>query len=314
MNESNRYTTTTIDRSEVDPCFLFLVNRSQNAKNKLRGTAVVSTGIDTEVFQEFEHASWRRVVERYHDSWGRLTRQTIKPLLEVLGVGQNTAIVDVATGPGYVAAEASARGANAIGVDFSPEMVNKAREIHPQVQFLEGDALDLPFEDCSFDAACMNFGILHLAQPEDGVRELTRIVRPGGRVAFTAWAPPGEAPGYQAILGALDAYGTPSDIPVGPDFFRFGRREECLATCARVGIRSPGVRIISPMYWEMPTAAAFFSAFLGGSVRIGGLLRDQSPQALNAIESSVATSLEAFRVDGKEYRIPMSAVLTWGIR
>jgi SAM-dependent methyltransferase len=274
----------------------------------------VSTSIRAETFQEFERVGWCRVVEPYHKSWGRLTRQTIGPLLEVLDVGRNTSIVDVATGPGYVAAAASAKGAKAIGVDFSPEMVKKAKAIYPQVQFLEGDALNLPFADGTFDAACMNFGILHLAEPEDGLRELIRVVRPGGRVAFTAWAPPAEAQGYQAILHALDAFGTPGDLPAGPDFFRFGRPEECIATCVRLGLRAPSVRVISPMYWWMRTTAAFFSTFFDGSVRMGGLLRCQSGQALNAIKSDVATSIEAFQTSTGQYRIPMSALLTWGVR
>jgi ubiquinone/menaquinone biosynthesis C-methylase UbiE len=218
----------------------------------------VSGGIQAEAFQKFEHTSWRRAVEPYHDNWGRLTEQTIDPLLEALDVQQNTSIVDVATGPGYVAAAASARGVNAIGVDFSREMVKKARTIHPQVLFLEGDALNLPFKEGAFDAACMNFGIMHLANPEDGLRELFRVVRPGGRVAFTAWAPPEEAEGFRIILSALDGYDTPSDLPIGPDFFRFGRSRECIAACVRAGIRSPRVHLVSPMYWRMPTAAGFF--------------------------------------------------------
>ncbi len=69
-------------------------------------------------FRAFEHEAWERVVSVYHTGFGELTAQTIEPLLDASDVGEGAQVLDVASGPGYVAAAAAARGARVIGVDF----------------------------------------------------------------------------------------------------------------------------------------------------------------------------------------------------
>ena len=68
----------------------------------------------------------------------------------------------MATGPGYVAGRAAARGASVVGVDLSPEILALAASLNPGVEFRPGDAHELPFEDCSFDAVVSGFVIPHL--------------------------------------------------------------------------------------------------------------------------------------------------------
>ena len=120
----------------------------------------------TNTFHDFEHAGWERASEHYGDAFGALTIQTADAVLNAAGVASGTRMLDVATGPGYVAGAAAARGARAVGVDFSASMVAHARIIYPAVEFQEGDAEAIAFPDGSFDAVVMNFGMLHLARPE----------------------------------------------------------------------------------------------------------------------------------------------------
>jgi ubiquinone/menaquinone biosynthesis C-methylase UbiE len=141
---------------------------------------------DPAAFREFEHAGWEVNVAEYEDAFARLTRQAIGPLLEAVNARQGIRLLDVATGPGYVAAAAAARGARVTGIDFSAPMVARARDLNPAVEFQVGDAEALSFPDASFDAVVMNFGILHLARPERAMSEAARVLRPGGRFAFTA--------------------------------------------------------------------------------------------------------------------------------
>jgi SAM-dependent methyltransferase len=77
---------------------------------------------------------------KYEAAFTRLTRQAVPPLLDAVNLRHGARILDVATGPGYVAAAAAARGARALGVDFSAPMVAHARAINPAVEFQEGDA------------------------------------------------------------------------------------------------------------------------------------------------------------------------------
>ena len=89
-------------------------------------------------FRSFEHAGWQNVSKQYHESFANLTSQAIEPLLDAVTAGKGTRLLDVATGPGYVAAAASQRGASVIGVDFSAAMVADANRQYPNIQFREG--------------------------------------------------------------------------------------------------------------------------------------------------------------------------------
>src|SRR5262249_56363460 len=102
-------------------------------------------------------------------------------------------VLDVATGPGYVAAAAVRRGASVVAVDFSEAMLAEARRHHPAIDFRSGDAEALPFPDASFDAVVMSFGLLHLARPDQALAEAHRVLRPRGRLAFTVWDRPEQA-------------------------------------------------------------------------------------------------------------------------
>jgi demethylmenaquinone methyltransferase/2-methoxy-6-polyprenyl-1,4-benzoquinol methylase len=71
-----------------------------------------------------------------------------------------------------------------IGLDFSEKMLDRARMKGPEVEWVQGDVLALPFEDASFDSATVGFGIRNVDDLEAGLRELRRVLRPGGRLAI----------------------------------------------------------------------------------------------------------------------------------
>jgi demethylmenaquinone methyltransferase/2-methoxy-6-polyprenyl-1,4-benzoquinol methylase len=102
----------------------------------------------------------------------------------VSGLAPGGSALDVACGSGKLTAElariAGAQG-RVIGLDFSPQMLQVARRDHPGVEFIEGDALTLPFDDASFDASTIAFGLRNLADPVKGLREMLRVIRRGGR-------------------------------------------------------------------------------------------------------------------------------------
>jgi len=106
---------------------------------------MTETMIDSDAFRAYELAGWQGAVEAYNDHFGSLTSQTIGPLLDAVKAGQNTSLLDLATGPGYVAAAARRRGANVIGVDFSESMIAKARRLYPEIDFRIDDVERLSF-------------------------------------------------------------------------------------------------------------------------------------------------------------------------
>ena len=111
------------------------------------------TSIDPTAFRDFEFAGWQKVANRYHDTFAGVTVQCIPLLLDAAGVRKGTRVLDIASGPGYAASAAAARGAQVIGIDFSSEMVSEARLRNPAVEFREGDAEALDFSDATFDAS-----------------------------------------------------------------------------------------------------------------------------------------------------------------
>jgi demethylmenaquinone methyltransferase / 2-methoxy-6-polyprenyl-1,4-benzoquinol methylase len=92
-------------------------------------------------------------------------------------------VLDACCGTGDLAVEAERRGGRVVGLDFSERMLERARKKSGAIEWVQGDALALPFADGEFDAATVGFGVRNLADLEGGLRELARVLRPGGKVA-----------------------------------------------------------------------------------------------------------------------------------
>ena len=93
-------------------------------------------------------------------------------------------VLDACCGTGDLAVAALQAGATVTGLDFSERMLERARRKSGEIEWVQGDAEKLPFEDASFDAATVGFGVRNLADLERGLAELRRVLRPDGRVAI----------------------------------------------------------------------------------------------------------------------------------
>lgn len=265
--------------------------------------------LDPTAFAAFEQSGWQRAAGHYGDAFGSLTSQTIAPLLGAIGVKPGMRLLDVASGPGYVAAAAAALGATAVGVDFSSEMVGLAARRYPGIRFQAGDAESLPFPDASFDAVAINFGVLHLARPDTALAEARRVLAAEGRCAFTVWATPEVSIGFRIVLGAIEAHGRMDvPLPAGPPFFRFSDPDEAARSLTAAGFVQPRVEQI-PLVWRLDSTDALYDAFVHGAVRTAALLRAQTPEALAAIRRAIAEGADPYR-RGKTIELPMAAVLS----
>jgi demethylmenaquinone methyltransferase/2-methoxy-6-polyprenyl-1,4-benzoquinol methylase len=109
-------------------------------------------------------------------------------------VGPGSKALDVATGTGDLAIELASRGAEVTGSDFSPGMLDVARRKAPELRWEEGNALELPYGDATFDAATVGFGARNFSDLERGLGEMARVVRPGGRVVVLEITTPQRPP------------------------------------------------------------------------------------------------------------------------
>lgn len=262
-------------------------------------------------FHDFEHAGWERAASFYTDAFGPLTVQAAPALLDAVGATRGTVMLDVASGPGLVAAAAAERGVRVTGVDFASAMVDQARRRYPEIAFREGDAESLAFADGGFDAVVMSFGMLHLARPDTAIAEAHRVLRPGGRYAFTVWAAPEKAVGFGMALRAIEKFGKAQvTLPDGPPFFRFSDPAGTRATLEQAGYTDVALKEL-PLVWRLTSAGAAFEALSHGGVRTAAVLRAQTPEALAAIRDAVRNEVEQYKVTGG-YEIPMPAVLASG--
>ncbi len=114
--------------------------------------------------------------------------------VDLAQVGAGARALDVATGTGDMAIALARRGAEVVGSDFSEQMLALAREKAPGIEFEWGNALELPYEDESFDVATVGFGARNFGDLRAGLAEMARVVRPGGRVVVLEITTPQRPP------------------------------------------------------------------------------------------------------------------------
>lgn len=118
-------------------------------------------------------------------------------------------VLDVACGTGAVAREALGRvgpEGEVRGVDLSPDMLAVARRNLPGLDLREGRAEELPFEDGSFDAVLCQFGLMFFEDRQQALREMVRVLRPGGGVSVAVWDALDRTPGYTALTETIERH------------------------------------------------------------------------------------------------------------
>jgi demethylmenaquinone methyltransferase/2-methoxy-6-polyprenyl-1,4-benzoquinol methylase len=168
---------------------------------------------------------------------------------DLAAVGPGARVLDVATGTGDLAVELASRvgpGGEVVGSDFSEEMLAHARAKAPAIRFEWGNALELPYADGGFDAATVGFGARNFSDLERGLREMARVVRPGGRVVVLEITTPTRPPlstfyrvWFDRIVPLLGRFaGDSAAYEYLPQSVkRFPGPRELAATMERVGLR-----------------------------------------------------------------------------
>ncbi|SEB22947.1 class I SAM-dependent methyltransferase [Variovorax sp. YR216] len=264
----------------------------------------------SDAFRDFEHAGWAdpTVCAGYDDLLSGLTTQSIAPLLDAAHVTKGSVVLDAACGAGYAAGAALARGAEVVGIDFSAEQVRLAARRYPAASFVEADAGNLPFEAGHFDAIVSNYGVLHFPDPGQFFREAFRVLKPGGRLAFTVWDMPQQAKLYGAVLGAVASIGSQeTGLPAGPPMFQFADAATSEKALAEAGFADVAVTRL-PQSWRAASGEQILLTVKTGTVRMRGTLQRQRTEVLDAIDDAILDALEPYRTEGG-YEVPMPAVL-----
>jgi SAM-dependent methyltransferase len=168
--------------------------------------------IDVSAFKEGQKAMW---TAGDYPEVSRRIASVAELLVERLGAEPGVDWLDVATGSGNVALPAARAGAKVTGLDLTPKLLEVARSraasADLSIEFVEGDAEQLPFADGSFDRVSSCFGVMFAPRQPVAAAELLRVARPGGRIGVAAWTPTG-------FVGASFRTSASYMPPMPPDF------------------------------------------------------------------------------------------------
>ncbi|HEY0184564.1 MAG TPA: methyltransferase domain-containing protein [Rhodopila sp.] len=266
--------------------------------------------IDTEAIRTFEHAGWEQAASAYEAAFATATRQFIPALLDAAGVTGGQSVLDVACGPGFVAAGAVERGATVRGLDFSAAMLAVARARHPGIRFDQGDAEALPYPDANFGAVVSNFGIHHVPQPIVALREAGRVLCAGGCLAFTVWATPAENLAWKLVFDAIRRCGDMAASRAPAPGGGFGTPPDCLAALQSAGFAAAGTRKVTGV-WRQADGRALLTALRSGTARMAALIAAQSPEAIPGIAAHIDREAAPYR-DANGLAIPLTAFIASG--
>jgi SAM-dependent methyltransferase len=180
------------------------------------GDEMTTTDVDT--LKAAHHATW--AAGDYAAIAELIDEIPPQHLLRAAGVGPGQTVLDVATGTGNVALPAAEAGAEVVGLDLTPELFSagrrRAEALGVEVEWVEGDAEDLPYGDDAFDRVLSTFGIQFAPRHEIVAAELARVCKPGGVVGLCNWTPEGQIGELFAILSRYlppaPAYASPPPL------------------------------------------------------------------------------------------------------
>lgn len=177
-------------------------------------------------------------------------------------------VLDAACGTGIVARLVEpivGPSGRAVGLDYDPIMVEMARSLAPQIEWRQGDLQNLPFADGFYDLVLCQQGLQYLPDPDAGLRQIHRVLRPGGRMVLATWSDLAKSPGHVLLFRALAAtIGPDKAQPVG---WSLADEARLLELVAEAGFVSVTTAIVS-LQTRYPSARAFVEIVLKGSSKV----------------------------------------------
>ncbi len=239
--------------------------------------------------------------DRWADPMADLADKLNRPLLDAAGLAEGHRLLDLASGAGEPALSAARRAGPdglVVGSDLVPGMmagaVRRARGVEgPAPAFTAADMTALPFADAAFDGVTCRFGIMFVPGVDSALREVRRVLRPGGKAAFMVWGPRA-GNGLFAEIGDAVADHLGEDGSLDP-LFRFAKPGLLSDVMRAAGFTETSETELTPVR-KAPAGQPFWRAALDMSFghRLGGL----SAERRKALEADIARRFDAQAVDG----------------
>lgn len=254
---------------------------------------------------------WDLAANDYESLWQAQLAPAQAELLAQAALAPGERVLDVACGTGLVtlpAARAVGPEGHVLGVDIAERMVQatqrgaSAQEL-PQVSAARMDAEQLNLPDADFDVALCAFGLMYLPEPEQALRELRRVLRPGGRLGLAVWGERARC-GWSALFPIVDAEVASEVCPL---FFRLGQGDALAWLCEQAGFTQVRTLRMGINLHYANGDQACRAAFVGGPVALAWSRMDAA--ARERVCAAYLQAIEPWR-DGDTYAVPAEFLIS----
>ena len=261
--------------------------------------------MDYQIFAEREKDGWANpeIAEAYIQGFGPIVDEAGQSHLSVIEPGSK--VLDLCCGHGALTSVLVGRGHDVTGLDFSSEMLDRAKTKAPGADLRLGDAQDLPFEDDSFDAVVCNFGMMHIPDQPKALTEVARVLKSNGVFSMASWMGPEAGGVFQLVFGAARA-NMPEGVtpPPQPDFFVYGRPDDSAELFVSTGLHIEKHEAL-PLRWRLASPSELFEIFLNGTVGARVTLMALGEEARLKVAASIAETVSRDYIDGARYSVPV---------
>jgi ubiquinone/menaquinone biosynthesis C-methylase UbiE len=262
----------------------------------------------------------------YWEKHREIIREMFAPVTQVLiedaGITRGRAVLDVATGPGEpalsIAGLVGPEG-KVTGVDPVAEMVEAARRegklrgLH-NTSFEVAFADNLPFPANTLDAVVSRFGVMFFPSTVDAVREMLRVLKPGGRVALAVWHFAERNPFHYVVSRVVERYvASPALAPDSPDAFRFANRGKLLDILSRAGAAAPSERLLQFSIRASISLEDFWTLRSEMSEKLRSKLGTLSKDQIAKVKSEVIEGFRAYSTD-RGVSFPAEVLIVSGLK
>lgn len=270
--------------------------------------------MDARLQRRVQRYGWDLAAGGYEALWQAQLADARAGLLAMAAPAAGERVLDVACGTGLVAFEAARAVGPAgavVGVDLSGQMVEAARlraskKALAGVRFARMDAESLALPDASFDLALCALGLMYVPDPERAVREMRRVLRPGGRMVLAVWGERSRC-GWAQVFPIVDAEVASEVCPL---FFRLGQRDTLARLCVGAGFEAVEERRIATTLRYADGDEACNAAFVGGPVALAW--SRFGAEARTRVRARYLEAIDAWR-QGPGYRVPGEFVVVGAV-
>ena len=271
--------------------------------------------MDARLQRRVQRYGWDKAQPIYEEAWKRQLRPSQELLMEMAALKAGEHVLDAACGTGLVtvpAAQAVGAEGRVTAIDLSDRMVEacgeRARTLglgHVEAQQM--DAEDLDFGDASFDAALCSLGLMYVPDPVESLREMRRVLKPGGRAVVSVWGERKNC-GWAEVFPIVDRR---VESDVCPLFFQLGGPAALEAAMKTAGFEDVRVERIDVELRYESEKDVLDATFLGGPVALAYAKFGEETRA--GAHEEYLESVDAFR-NGEGYAIPGEFVVARGTR